>query len=48
MEEAIENIKHAIRGCLSALDKDSISANYQLPTANCQLPTANCQPKIIY
>ena len=26
MEEAIENIKDAIRGCLSALDEDLISA----------------------
>ena len=29
-EEAIENIKDAIRGCLSALDKDLISEREEL------------------
>ena len=30
IEEAIENIKDAIRGCLSALDKDLISGRNEL------------------
>lgn len=30
MEEAIENIKDAIRGCLSALDEELISAGKEL------------------
>lgn len=30
IEEAIENIKDAIRGCLSALDKDLISERNEL------------------
>ncbi|MDO9530468.1 MAG: type II toxin-antitoxin system HicB family antitoxin [Syntrophales bacterium] len=30
MEEAIENIKDAIRGCLSVLDKDLISEKKEL------------------
>jgi len=30
IEEAIENIKDAIRGCLSALDKDLISEKKEL------------------
>ena len=38
MEEAIENIKDAIRDCLSALDKDLISAEFHTVynLSNCQ------------
>ena len=32
IEEAIENIKDAIRGCLSALDEDLISKGKELAT----------------